>query len=229
MPRDQKKEKMEILKHVQTAVKIFAAKPIMYLVMGGVVAYGSLFSFGLLAGPLIGGLLNAGIIHQRTGRAPALGDLASGFQNLGNLFLLSLLLVLSWLGVSILLPVFMAVLWWTYIPLAVGAVLLATWWMYVPVLIVDQRISLWGAMRESKARVTTNGGFFLHLGFCVCVFVLPPTAVFGLSLLFPLSGLLNFLVCPVQFLALVSAYEDDFGQGPQRMHFYGDTDNRAFR
>jgi hypothetical protein len=225
----EKKENMEIRKLIQRAVKIFAAKPVMYLVTGAVAAYGSLFSFGLLAGPLIGGFLNIGLIHQRTGKPPALGDLTAGFQNLGNLFLLSLLLVLSWVGVSIVLPVFMMVLWWTYIPLVIGAVLLATWWMHVPALMVDQRMSLWRAMRESRARVTANGGFFPHLGFFVCVFVLPPIAIFGLSLLLPLSGLLHFLVCPVQFLALVSAYEEDFAQGPRVMHFYEDTHDARFR
>lgn len=219
---------MEIRKHIRTALKIFGTKPIMYLLMGAAVAYGSLFSFGLLAGPLIGGFMNIGLTHGRTGKPPALGDVTAGFQNLGNLFLLSLLLVLAWLGVSIVLPVFMVVLWWTYIPLAIGVVLLATWWMYVPALIVDQRMTLWGAMRESRARVTADGGFLLHLGFFVCVLVLPPTAVFGLSLLFPPCGLLNFLVCPVQFLALASAYEDDFGQGSRVMHSYGETDDPAF-
>ena len=220
---------MEIRKHIRTAVRIFTGRPILYLVAGAVAAYGSLFTFGLLAGPLIGGFLSLGLVHQRTGRPPALGDLAAGFQNLGNLFLLSLLLVLSWLSVSIVLPLFMVVLWWTYIPLLIAAVLLATWWMYAPALIVDQRLSLWGAMRESKARVTVNGGFFPHLGFFVFVFALPPLAIAGLSTIFLPVSLLNFLVCPVQFLALASAYEDSFGQGPRVMHFCGDTDDRVFR
>jgi hypothetical protein len=102
----------------------------------------------------------------------------------------------------------MVFVWWTYIPLLILLVSLVTWWMYVPALIVDKEMSLFGAMRESRARVTTRGGFFPHLGFVVCVFVLPPLAIFGLSAVFPVIGLLNFVVCPFQFLALASAYDD---------------------
>jgi len=40
---------------------------------------------------------------------------------------------------------------------------------------------------------------------------------------FSLASPLNFLVCPIQFLALACAYEDDFGKEPPMMHFYGST------
>ena len=216
-----KKGIMETWKHIQTAKKLFFSRVIMYLVMGAVVAYGSLFTFGLLAGPLIGGFVNAGLAHQRIGRPPGLGDITSGFQNLGNLFLLSLLLISCWVGMGVILPALMVFVWWTYIPLLILLVSLATWWMYVPALIVDKGMSLWGAMRESKARVTTRGSFFPHLGFVVCVFVLPPITIFGLSAMFPVAGLLNFIICPFQFLALASAYDDGPEQGPHVMHFYG--------
>ena len=200
---------METWKHIRTAMKIFSTSVIRYLVAGAVVAYGSFFTFGLLAGPLIGGFVNLGLVHHRTGRPPGLGDLISGFQNLGNLFLLSLLLLASWVGVGVVLPALMAFVWWAYIPLLILLVSLVTWWLYVPTLIVDKGMSIWGAMRESRARVMTRGGFFPHLGFVVCVFVLPPLAIFGLSMIFPVVGLLNFVVCPFQFLALASAYDDN--------------------
>ncbi len=212
---------METWKHIQTAMKLFSSRVIMYLVMGAVVAYGSLFTFGLLAGPLIGGFMNAGLVHHRTGRPPGLGDIISGFQNLGNLFLLSLLLIFCWVGMGVVLPTLMVFVWWTYIPLLILLVSLVTWWIFVPALIVDRGMSLRRAMRESRARVTTRAGFFPHLGFVVCVFVLPPMAIFGLSAMFPVAGLLNFLICPFQFLALASAYDDDPEQGPRVMHFYG--------
>ena len=203
---------METGRHVRTAFKLFSSRMIMYLVMGAVLAYGSLFSLGILAGPLIGGFVNVGLAHQRTERPPGLGDLVAGFQNLGSLFLLSLLLIFSWVGLGVLLPALLAMVWWAYIPIFILLVSLATWWMHVPALIVDKGMSLRRAMRESKARVTDQSGFFPHLGFIVCVFVLPPLAIFGLSVVFPPAGLLNFLVCPLQFLALASAYEDDPGQ-----------------
>jgi len=200
---------METWKHIRTAIQLFSTSVIRYLAVGAVVAYGSLFTFGLLAGPLIGGFVNLGLVHHRTGRPPGLGDLISGFQNLGNLFLLSLLLISCGVGVGVVLPALMVFVWWAYIPLLILLVSLVTWWVYVPALIVDKRMSIWGAMRESRARVTTRGGFFPHLGFVVCVFVLPPLAIFGLSAMFPVVGLLNFIVCPFQFLALASAYDDD--------------------
>jgi len=200
---------METWKHVRTAAQLFSSWVILYLLIGAVVAYGILFTFGLLAGPLIGGFVNLGLVHLRTGRPPGLGDLVSGFQNLGHLFLLSLLLIACWLGLGVVLPALMAFVWWAYIPLLILLVSLDTCWMYVPALLVDKGMSIWGAMRDSRARVTTRGGFFPHLGFVVCIFVLPPLAIFGLSAMFPVVGLLNFVVCPFQFLALASAYDDD--------------------
>ena len=200
---------METWKHVRTAAQLFSSWVILYLLIGAVVAYGILFTFGLLAGPLIGGFVNLGLVHLRTGRPPGLGDLVSGFQNLGHLFLLSLLLIACWLGLGVVLPALIAFVWWAYIPLLILLVSLVTWWMYVPALLVDKGMSIWGAMRDSRARVTTRGGFFPHLGFVVCIFVLPPLAIFGLSAMFPVVGLLNFVVCPFQFLALASAYDDD--------------------
>jgi len=200
---------METWKHVRTAAQLFSSWVILYLLIGAVVAYGILFTFGLLAGPLIGGFVNLGLVHLRTGRPPGLGDLVSGFQNLGHLFLLSLLLIACWLGLGVVLPALIAFVWWAYIPLLILLVSLVTCWMYVPALLVDKGMSIWGAMRDSRARVTTRGGFFPHLGFVVCIFVLPPLAIFGLSAMFPVVGLLNFVVCPFQFLALASAYDDD--------------------
>ena len=200
---------METWKHIRTAMKLFSSGVIIYLVGGAAVAYGSLFTFGLLTGPLVGGFVSLGLVHLRTGSPPGLGDLISGFRNLGNLFLLSLLLIACWVGVGVLLPTLMVFVWWAYIPLLILLIALITWWMYVPALIVDKGMNIWRAMRESRARVTTGGGFFPHLGFVVCVFVLPPLAIFGLSAVFPVVGLLNFVVCPFQFLALASAYNDD--------------------
>lgn len=200
---------VETWKHIRTAMEFFSAGAIRYLVAGTVVAYGMLFTFGLLAGPLVGGFVNLGLVHLRTGRPPGLGDLISGFRNLGHLLLLSLLLIACGLGLGVILPVLMAFVWWAYIPLLILLASLVTWWMYVPALIVDKKMSILKAMRESGARVTNRGGFFPHLGFVVCVFVLPPLAIFGLSTMVPVVGLLNFVVCPLQFLALASAYEEE--------------------
>jgi len=219
---------METWKHIKTGMKLFSSMPILYLLMGAVVAYGSLFSFGLLAGPLIGGFVNVVLVHRRTGSRPTLGDIASGFQNLGNLLLLSLLLTLSWVGIGIVLPALMVFVWWSYVPLVILLVSLLTWWMYVPALIVDKGMSLRGATRESRKRVTNRGGFFPHLGFVVCVFILPPLAIFGLSAAFPPAGWLDFVVCPFQFLALASAYDDD-PPGQEMMQSYGGTGDRPTR
>jgi hypothetical protein len=220
---------MEILKHMQTAVKLFSSRIMVYLAMGAVVAYGSLFTFGLLAGPLLGGFVNAGLIHLRTGRMPGLGEITSGFQNLGHLFLLSLLLILAWLGIGIVLPVLIVIVWWAYIPVVILIVSLLTWWIHVPALLVDKGMSLWGAMAESRVRVTTQGGFFPHLGFVVCVLILPPLAIFGLSMVFPPVGWLHFLVCPFQLLALASAYEDQPGDGQGMADLHGQTQDPKIR
>jgi hypothetical protein len=214
---------MEILTNIKKGTRLFAAQPVLYVLVGAVVAYGSLFSFGILSGPLIGGFLNVGLAHHRTGRPPGFGDLIGGVQNLGNLLLLGLLIGVCWLGMGILLPALLVVLWWAYIPLFILVVALVTWWMYTPALIADQRMGLRKAMQTSRARVTGSSGFFSHLALLVCVFLLPPLALFALSAVFPPASLLNFLVCPVQFLTLACAYEEAFEKEPRVMHFYGHT------
>ncbi len=211
---------MDIQQSIGRALKLFSAQPVLYLLIGAVVAYGSLVTFGILSGPLIGGFVQVVLVHQRTGRRPGFGDLVAGFQNLGNLFLLSLLIFLFWIGIGILLPPLLLTAWWGYVPLFILVIVLATGWMYAPVLIVDQRMSLRKAMRTSRAHVTAEGGFFSHLVFLLCVFVLPPAAVFGLSGVFPPASLLNFIVCPLQFLSLACAYEEDFVKEPGLMHMH---------
>jgi hypothetical protein len=220
---------METLGHLHTAWRLFAAAPLLYLLMGAALAYGSLLSFGILAGPLIGGFLNVGLGHLRTGRTPGFADIASAVRNLGNLLLLSLVFLLSWVGVGVFLPAFLAVLWWAYVPLFLLSLGLATWYMHVPALIVDQGINLRGAMRESRKRVTADGGFFPHLGFLFCVFFVPPALIFWLSRMFALSNALHFVVCPLQFLALASVYHDDFGKGPDGEQPAVNTEPGAFR
>jgi hypothetical protein len=217
------RETMEILANLKNGARLFAAQPVLYLLIGAVVAYGSLFSFGILSGPLIGGFLNVGLAHHRTGRPPRFADVIGGVQNLGNLLLLSLLIALCWVGMGILLPALLVVMWWAYIPLFILVVALATWWMYTPALIADQKMGLRKAMQTSRARVTESSGFFAHLGFLVCVFILPPLALFALSALFPLASVLNFLVCPLQFLTLACAYEQAFEKEPRVVHFCGST------
>jgi hypothetical protein len=78
--------------------------------------------------------------------------------------------------------------------------------MFALVLMVDRKMDFLEAMRTSKKRVVDKGGFFPHLGFIVLVFFIPPLIIHALSALFMPFELLNFIVFPVQILALISAY-----------------------
>jgi len=187
---------MNIQQHIQRAVQTFSQAILIYLVAGILVALLSGITFGLLAGPLMGGFIRMALLHVRTGRPPELGDLAYGFQEFGNLFFYVIVVALTFLG---------------FILFILPGVIFTTWWMYALVLMADRNMGFREAMKTSRARVTEAGGFFPHLGFIILVLFLPPLAIHVLSALFPPIGLLNFAIFPLQALALVYAYEADFG------------------
>jgi cytochrome b561 len=191
---------MNIPQNIQRAVQSFSEQILIYLVSGVLVCLLSGMTFGLLAGPLMGGFIRMALLHIRTGRAPELGDLAYGFQEFGTLFFYVLVLLLTLAG---------------FFLLILPGVIFSTWWMYALILMVDRKMDYREAMRTSKNRVTEQGGFYSHLGFVTLVFFLPPLAIHTLSALFPPLSLLNLALFPLQALALIHAYEADFGQSSQ--------------
>ena len=187
---------MDIQQHTQRAVQTFSEHVLIYLVAGVLVSLLSGITFGLLAGPLMGGFIRMALLHIRTGRSPELADLAYGFQEFGNLFFYVVVILLTLLG---------------FVLFILPGVIFSTWWMYALILMVDRKMDYREAMRASKNRVTEHGGFYSHLGFIILVFFLPPLAVHALSAFFPPLSLLNLALFPVQALALVYAYEANFG------------------
>lgn len=188
---------MDIRQTIAKAFQFFSEAVIVYLVAGILVSLLSGLTLGLLAGPLLGGFMHMALNHVRTGRQPQLGDLAYGFQEFGNLFPYILVLLLTLVG---------------FLLFILPGIVLTTWWMYAIVLMADKGVSFGEAMRQSKARVTESGGFSSRLGFVVLVFLLPPLVVHFLSAFFPPAGFLNLVLFPLQALALVQAYEADFGR-----------------
>lgn len=187
---------MDIRRSIEKAFQSFSESVLVYLIAGVLVSLLSGLTLGLLAGPLMGGFMHMALQHVRTGRTPHLGDLAYGFQEFGNLFFYVVVLLLTLLG---------------FLLLILPGVVLTTWWMYAIVLMADKGMGFREAMRHSKARVTESGGFSPRLGFVVLVFLMPPLVVHFLAALFPPAGFLNLVLFPLQALALVHAYEADFG------------------
>ncbi len=192
---------MQIEEHVRNAFRLFSESPLTYLLAGVIVSLLSGLTFGLLTGPLMGGLVYMALRHRRTGVPPSLGALTYGFEAFGNLFFYLVVLLCIFLG-------FLLVL--------VPGVIFSTWWLYALVLMVDRGTGFREAMRQSRAMVTAQDGFFPHLGFVCLVFFLPPLAIHALTPLFPPIALLNFVLPPLQMLALVEAYEEA-GERPARM------------
>lgn len=191
---------MDIRRSIEKALQSFSESVLVYLIAGVLVSLLSGLTLGLLAGPLMGGFMHMALQHVRTGRGPQLGDLAYGFQEFGNLFFYVVVLLLTLVG---------------YLLLILPGVVLTTWWMYAIVLMTDKGMGFREAMRQSKARVMESGGFSSRLGFVVLVFLMPPLVVHFLAALFPPAGLLNLVLFPLQALALVHAYEADFGHSEQ--------------
>lgn len=187
---------MDIRQVIEKALQSFSESVLVYLGAGILVSLLSGLTLGFLAGPLMGGFMHMALRHVRTGGLPQMGDLAYGFQEFGNLFFYIVVVLLTLVG---------------FLLFILPGVVLTTWWMYAIVLMADKGMGFREAMRQSKARVTESGGFSSHLGFVVLVFLLPPLVVHVLSALFPPAGLLNLVLFPLQALALVHAYEADFG------------------
>lgn len=191
---------MDLQRSLRTAFQLFSQEPVTYLLAGLIVSVLGLVTFGILAGPLMGGFVYMALAHLREGKRPALGDLGYGFQRFWELFPYILILLLTMIG---------------FFLLFVPGVVLSTWWMYAIVLMVDRGLGYRDAMRVSHERVSAHQGFFPHLGFILLVFFVPPFVVNILSAIFPLLGLLSFVVFPLQLLALTAAYAEDFADRTQ--------------
>lgn len=140
----------------------------------------TVLTLGVLAGPLTAGLCAMVIARRRDGTRPAVGDV---FSQLGRFW--------SFFGAALLMVVLIGLAAITI----VGGVLLATIWVYVFPLMVDRRLGVFDAMRQSKDMVL-GGGFWEHLGFTLLLLII---GAFG-------HGPIGLLTVPFVIVAAVTAY-----------------------
>lgn len=140
----------------------------------------TVLTLGVLAGPLTAGLCAMVIARHRDGTKPAVGDVFSQLDRFWSFFGAALLLALL-IGLACI--------------TVVGGVLLAAIWVYVFPIMVDRRLGVFDAMRESKDMVLASG-FWEHLGLVLLLLIVN---AFG-------HGPIGLVTAPFTIVTIVVAY-----------------------
>lgn len=173
-------EKLDIGQAFGHGWKLFV-KDIGPLLIGGLIAVAlSIVSIGILAGPLMAGLVKMVVGRVRDGRPAEVGDVFACFDRFWSFFaaflVLGLLVGLAWVTI-------------------IGGVLLTTIWLYVLPLMVDKGMGLGEAMSASYERVKETG-FWEHLALVVLAAVIASVA----------NGWLAIVSTPFLVCLVVAAY-----------------------
>lgn len=186
---------MNFQKYLEDTYRVIMAEPLILVLGGLLIQLLTLFTLGILAGPLLGGYFLVIIGLLRDKRKPSFNDIFSGLQQFGNLFPYCLVLLLIFIGFMLLiLPGF----------------IFATWWIYVLPLMVDRKISYSEAMRLSMNRVNETG-FVMHLVFLLLISVIPIMLLNFVSAMIPFLFILKILLPPLQAGCIAALYIDQFG------------------
>jgi hypothetical protein len=187
---------MNFQAYLEDTYRIIKEEPVVIILGGLLVQLLTVFSLGLLAGPIVGGYTLLVILYLRENRKPVFNDIFSGLQEFSRLFPYFLVLLLIFFGFMLLiLPGF----------------LFATWWLYVLPLMVDKKMSFTDAMRLSMNKVNETG-FLMHLVFLLLISVIPMMLIDFVSTLLPLLIVLKIFLPPLQVGCLASLYIDQFKQ-----------------
>ena len=129
---------MNFQANLEDTYRIIKEEPVILILGGLLVQLLTVFSLGILAGPLIGGYTLLVILSLRENKKPVFNDIFSGLQQFANLFPYFLVLLLIFFG---------------FMLLILPGLLFATWWLYVLPLMVDKKMSFTDAMRLSMNKV----------------------------------------------------------------------------
>jgi len=187
---------MNFQAYLEDTYRIIKEEPVILILGGLLVQLLTVFSLGILAGPLIGGYTLMVILYLRENRKPTFNDIFSGLQQFANLFPYFLVLLLIFFG---------------FMLLILPGLLFATWWLYVLPLMADRKMSFTDAMRLSMKKVNEKG-FFMHLVFLLLVSVIPIMLINFISTMIPFLFVLKILLPPFQVGCLASLYIDQFKQ-----------------
>jgi hypothetical protein len=188
---------MNFQKYLEDTYRIIMAEPVILVLGGLLVQLLTLFTLGILAGPLLGGYFLVVIGLLRDKKKPFFNDIFSGLQQFGTLFPYFLVLLIIFIGFMLL-----------FLP----GLLFATWWIYVLPLMADRKISYREAMRLSMNRVNETG-FIMHLVFVLLISVIPIMLLEFVSAMIPFLFVLKVLLPPLQAGCIVALYIDQFESG----------------
>ena len=159
----------------------------------------SMVTFGILAGPMMAGLVLMIVrVKDKTEPKPAIGDVFQGFQFFLNAFLFMVVyVVVSLVGSTILgiIPVIggLAGIFFSYA--------LAAFLLFALFLIVDKQMDFWPACMASVDKVKTN--FWPFLGFTVVITVISLLGMIA-------CGVGIIVTLPFYYCAAAVAYRDVF-------------------
>ena len=187
---------MNFQAYLEDTYRIIKEEPVILILGGLIVQLLTVFSLGILAGPIVGGYTLLVILYLRDNRKPAFHDIFSGLQQFANLFPYFLVLLLIFLG---------------FMLLILPGLLFATWWIYVLPLMVDKKISFSDAMRLSMNKVNEKG-FLMHFVFLLLISIIPMMLIDFASTIIPFLFVVKILLPPLQVGCLASLYIDQFKQ-----------------
>ncbi|MFH1216164.1 MAG: hypothetical protein V1706_06660 [Pseudomonadota bacterium] len=185
---------MNFQAHLQNMMEMMQEEFVVLFVGGLLIQLLCSVTFGLLAGPLMGGYMLLMLQWLRTGNRCEFNDLFSGMKRFGELFPLFFMGLLILLGcLFFLLP----------------GIVLSVWWLYVLPLMTEKKLSLKEAMQASRVKVNEKG-FFMHLVFLLMISVVPVFVIAIASAVIPPLVVLQYLLFPLQCACLASLYLEQF-------------------
>jgi hypothetical protein len=191
---------MDFQKHLENMFTMAKDEFFVFVIGGVVIQLLVALSFGLLAGPLIGGYILVMVHWFRTGDRPRFNDIFSGMKRFGEFFPFFFLILLILLG---------------YLLFLIPGLVMTVWWLYALLLVGDKKISLADAMAESKAKVTEKG-FFMHFAFILAIAVIPSILIDGIAAIIPPLGILHLFLFPLQCGCQASLYLEQFDDEGRR-------------
>ena len=185
---------MDFQKHLENMFEMAKNEFFVFVIGGIVIQFLSVLSFGLLAGPLIGGYILIMVNYLRTGERPQFKDIFCGMERFGEFFPFFFLLLLILFG---------------YFLFIIPGIVMTVWWLYSLFLLGDKKITLAEAMAESRAKVKEKG-FFMHFAFILAIVVIPSLLIDGIAAIMPPLGIFHVFLFPLQCCCQASLYLEQF-------------------
>jgi hypothetical protein len=185
---------MDFQKHLENMFVMARDEFFVFVIGGIVIQLLTVVSFGLLAGPLIGGYILVMVNWLRTGQKPMFNDIFCGMKRFGEFFPFFFLLLLILFG---------------YFLFIIPGIVMTVWWLYALFLLGDKKMSLAKAMSASREKVIEKG-FFMHFAFILVIAIIPSLLLDGIAAIVPPLGILHLFLFPLQCGCQASLYCEQF-------------------